>query len=134
VNKKIIFFGLVVLVLVLAGAGLAYFRKSSIMPEPPIVPEPGVTGEPTAVADENCGIENCHGLEISCGPNVAEICTMEYEIGDKCRQFARCGFVDGKCQVLSSVEFEACKACVEKCISDFGDSEAVLECEANCGE
>ncbi|VVB75045.1 Uncharacterised protein [Candidatus Tiddalikarchaeum anstoanum] len=27
---------------------------------------------------QKCGIENCHGLDITCGPNIPEVCTTLY--------------------------------------------------------
>jgi len=86
---------------------------------------PGLSGE--------CGIENCHGLAITCGPNVAEACTFQYEIGDKCRSYASCQVVDGKCQLVKKPEFEVCKSCVEKCQKKYPDDVVkISECEAEC--
>lgn len=81
----------------------------------------------------NCGIENCHGLEIVCSEKEPPMCTMEYVLGDKCRQYAKCAVIDGKCQVLPSDDFDACKTCVEKCKMEFpGDTTQVILCEADC--
>jgi hypothetical protein len=44
----------------------------------------------------SCGMENCHGLNISCGPKVPEFCTEIYELGDFCREFVRCEIVQGE--------------------------------------
>ena len=85
--------------------------------------------------DESCGIENCHGLDIVCGPNPAEVCTMEYRFGDKCRQFAKCGVVEGTCQLIDNPQFTTCKACVEKCEGDYkNDTDRLFTCESKCGE
>ncbi|MCS7092710.1 MAG: hypothetical protein NZM26_05195 [Patescibacteria group bacterium] len=80
----------------------------------------------------SCGIANCHGLDIECG-KPAEVCTMVYQLGDKCRQFARCAVMNGKCQHIENDEFKTCKACVEKCQIDFAESvEEAFECESRC--
>lgn len=80
-----------------------------------------------------CGLENCHGLDIECGPNIAETCTEMYQLGDKCREFARCKIIDGVCQQEQSDLFDSCKSCVEKCINDLPDDiEGSFQCEIEC--
>lgn len=82
-----------------------------------------------------CGFENCHGLDLTCGPNVPDACTEMYSLGDNCRQFASCEESNGDCQLVTSPEFTDCKACVERCISDFSnDPESQFTCEGNCTE
>lgn len=84
-----------------------------------------------------CGIENCHGLDIVCGSDVPEMCTLEYQVGDLCRQFARCETISGKCQLVKEAKFEDCKSCVEKCQENFPNSDDQIEfsqCESDCGE
>lgn len=82
-----------------------------------------------------CGIENCHGLDIVCGSNIAEMCTREYRLGDKCRQFAECGILNGVCQQIENLKFNECKSCVQKCERDFeGNSIEMFNCESRCGE
>lgn len=82
-----------------------------------------------------CGIENCHGLDIKCGPNVPDFCTMEYQIGDNCRQYARCEIINGNCQLVENNRFKKCKSCVEKCTKDFkNNTEKQFKCEENCLE
>jgi len=98
----------------------------------------GVCGDPSDggganVDDAVCGRENCHGLDIKCGPNVAEVCTMEYRLGDKCLRYVSCGIVDGVCQEIKNAAFDACKACVQKCETDFaGDPQKSFDCESRC--
>ncbi len=83
--------------------------------------------------DQICGIENCHGLDIKCGPNVPEACTMMYQIGDNCRQFATCEIIEGYCEHTYSKKFADCKTCVEKCIADNPDNNINLfTCESKC--
>lgn len=80
-----------------------------------------------------CGIENCHGLDIKCGPNIPNACTMEYQIGDRCREYAKCEIINGKCQLTQNIKFQHCKSCVEKCVKNFKDNiQKQFDCEENC--
>ena len=89
----------------------------------------------SANAEEQCGIENCHGLDIVCGPNVPEACTAMYALGDFCREFARCQVVDGKCRLVLNEKWNQCKACIEKCMDDFKkDIVGSFSCEGLCRE
>lgn len=82
-----------------------------------------------------CGIESCHGLDIVCGNNPPEVCTEMYQLGDKCRKFAKCQRVDGTCQQVENVEFDTCKSCVQKCENSFPNNpEKAFSCESECGE
>lgn len=84
-------------------------------------------------AEPRCGIENCHGFKIPCGPNVPEICSEIYMHGDFCRQYVKCEVINGVCQLVKSEKFEKCKSCVEKCSEDFKDKFLKLsECESKC--
>lgn len=84
-------------------------------------------------SEKKCGIENCHGLDITCGSNVPDACTEEYLIGDGCRRYARCEILNGRCQLVESEMFEKCKSCVEKCLKDFKDEGSkAFECESEC--
>lgn len=81
-----------------------------------------------------CGIVNCHGLDIVCGIP-AEACTMMYQLGDKCRSYAKCGQVNGTCQKIETAQYIACASCVRKCEKDFpNDPEKAFACESGCGE
>lgn len=83
----------------------------------------------------NCALETCHGLEISCGPNPAGICTAMYQIGDNCLQYARCGIQNGKCLQIENAQFTKCKSCVLKCMNDHNnDNSNRFECESKCDE
>ena len=85
--------------------------------------------------NSSCSMENCHGLDIVCGPNPAQVCTEIYQLGDKCRQFAQCGVIDDVCQLIENPQFTACKACAIKCETDFPkDPEKAFACESQCGE
>jgi len=82
----------------------------------------------------SCGVENCHGLTVKCGPHPVEACSMMYELGDKCRQHVRCETVEGKCVALESEEFHKCRTCVEQCRKKESpdDPAKVFSCEAEC--
>lgn len=83
----------------------------------------------------HCGIENCHGLDISCGRDVPKECTAIYKFGDRCRQYAKCGIINGECMFLESEEFKECKLCIQKCQETFkNDMPAGFGCESQCGQ
>jgi len=82
--------------------------------------------------EQTCGIQNCHGLEISCGQNLPEFCTEIYQLGDFCRDFIECGIVNENCQLIENPKFNECKSCVEKC-NEFTGIEA-FACEDDCRE
>ena len=83
--------------------------------------------------DQVCVRENCHGLDIKCGLNVAEMCTMEHQLGDKCLRYVNCGVINGECRQIPSAAFETCKECAQKCQSDFAnDPMKMFDCESNC--
>ncbi len=84
---------------------------------------------------KKCGIENCHGLNISCGSNVPDACTSIYEEGDNCRQFVSCQIIEGQCKVIKTLKFDNCKSCVEKCKQDYPNNpDKFFECESSCDE
>lgn len=91
------------------------------------------TDSPNRDVPAQCGIESCHGMDITCGPNVPEMCTMEYVAGDNCRSFAKCETVDGLCAQAYSPKFEECKSCGNQCEKEFqNDSIKFFECESLC--
>ena len=101
------------------------FTACTATPATPPQPMPPVTAA--------CGIENCHGMDITCGPNPAEMCDMMYALGDKCRQYAQCSVVNGACTQVSNPAFDTCKSCVERCQQQFTDDQMGLwECEGKC--
>ena len=80
-----------------------------------------------------CSLENCHGLDIRCGPNPPDICTEMYGTGDNCLQYAKCGVIQGKCQQIENTRFTQCRLCVEGCIqSSMNDDMKLFECESTC--
>lgn len=125
-NEKLFYGILVICVLVIGGISLFVYLDKTTFILPPKEKEPGVE-------EGKCGIENCHGLDITCGPNIPEVCTMEYAFGDGCRQYASCQIINGECQLIKSEKFEECKSCVEKCLQDFKeDIIKASECEGEC--
>jgi hypothetical protein len=88
-----------------------------------------------SIISEECGIEQCHGLDITCGPNVPDLCTMMYVAGDSCRQFVNCQNIDGQCTLEKSSRFDMCKNCVEECELNFSDDPVnFFDCESRCAE
>ena len=80
-----------------------------------------------------CSLETCHGLDIKCGSNPADICTAMYQLGDKCIQYAKCGIQNNKCQEIENPQFSQCKFCVLKCIdNNKNDNTKQFDCENKC--
>ncbi|MEN7982591.1 MAG: hypothetical protein ABFQ65_04035 [Nanoarchaeota archaeon] len=90
------------------------------------------TPNPPLETDKKCGIENCHGIDITCGSEIPEFCTEIYMIGDFCREFAQCEIIGGTCQLTENSKFNECKSCVEKCNELIGPE--AFACENNCRE
>lgn len=128
IHKKLIY-RIAVLFLILIGLSILVWNNYQIQiqerPEKPIQLPPQISGK--------CGMENCHGLDITCGPNVPDVCTEIYMAGDNCRQYVSCQIVDGGCQLIKTQRFNDCKSCVEKCSVDFEDDQIkFFECESKC--
>ncbi len=124
--------GILVLIAVLFAAGC-----TSVFPgsgkSTPLPTEPPTTGPAQTPGQTPCGITSCHGLDIACGPNPPQTCTMEYRLGDRCRQYARCDTSGGSCMLVIDAQFTACKACSERCQIQAGpNSMAALSCEEKC--
>lgn len=106
------------------------------------VPKIGTTNNPPAVdsgddsvqgtptPSDNCQITSCHGLDITCGMQGPQMCTMEYRLGDFCREFASCQTVQGECQFVETEQFKSCKSCVESCTQE--DPLDAFACEDLC--
>jgi len=91
------------------------------------------TSTTTINKNQFCELENCHGLDIKCGPNPPSMCTMEYAMGDRCLQYAKCDIQNGKCQQILNPQFLECKACIQICINtDGNDGVNKFECESKC--
>lgn len=84
-------------------------------------------------APHRCGVQNCHGLDVSCGSNIVGLCTMEYQLGDRCRRFAQCQVKSGNCQTTYSSDYQSCKSCVQKCNKQNPkDPAQAFQCESTC--
>lgn len=83
--------------------------------------------------EPKCGIENCHGLDITCGSSVPDACTEIYMFGDRCRQYVICVMIEEECRLLENERFDTCRLCIEKCKVDFVDDiSKAFECESRC--
>jgi len=96
-------------------------------------------GTPVTITPGNpdrpdCGLTPCHGLELTCGPDIPEVCTAVYQLGDKCRQFAHCDVdSNGTCQIVTTPEFDTCTSCVQNCLNEFRtDPPKSFACEETC--
>jgi hypothetical protein len=105
--------------------------KTTPTPLPPTVPTAVSSGTP---APSTCGFTTCHGSDLACGPNAPQICTEEYRIGDKCREYASCDTSGGSCTlVTNNPQYTTCKTCAEHCAIQAGaDSLAAVSCEEKC--
>jgi hypothetical protein len=125
-NKKL-FYGITVLFLV--GISLFIWNNYQVQvqerPVKPIKLPPAISGV--------CGIEQCHGLDITCGPNIPDGCTMEMRIDDFCREYVRCEKVDRECRLIKDPKFEECKICIERCNREE-DPEKAFQCASKCVE
>ena len=120
------------LVTALLAAGCTLTSGGKVTPTP--VPIPVTTTVPADTpAPSGCGFTTCHGLNLYCGMDAPQMCTMEYRIGDRCRQYARCDAGGGGCRLVIEPKFTACKACVEQCqIAAGADNLAAFSCEEKC--
>ncbi|MBI2445672.1 hypothetical protein HYV43_04755 [Candidatus Micrarchaeota archaeon] len=82
---------------------------------------------PTVNASLQCGAEQCHGLDITCGSDVPQACTLEFRIpDDACLQYVRCQVIDGACQ-HANPQFTQCKQCVEQCKAENQDGQECID-------
>jgi hypothetical protein len=120
--------GLALLVILVIVAGCTAPSTGNL----PATPLPA-TPAPTVPAGSSCGLTTCHGLDLACGPDAPQVCTMEYRLGDKCRQYARCDNSGGACRLVTDPQFVSCKSYVEQCAAKAGSNgQAAFECEATC--
>jgi hypothetical protein len=100
---------------------------------------PDITTAPVIMTPGNhdrgeCGFTPCHGLDLTCGPEIPEICTEVYQLGDKCRQFANCTIDSERtCRIVKTPEFDTCKSCVLLCLNESrNDPSKSFACEEKC--
>jgi len=61
------------------------------------------------------------------------MCTAMYAVGDRCRQFARCAIIDGRCQLVKDEQLEACQSCLQLCLArSGGDPLRAASCDTTC--
>ncbi|MFA4875918.1 MAG: hypothetical protein WC586_00765 [Methanoregula sp.] len=119
---------IVLIMISLAAAGCTTQSPGST----PVTPAP-TTLPVVTPGGSTCGFTTCHGLDPACGTNAPQACTMMYQLGDKCRQYARCDSSGGACTLVTDPKFSSCKACVEQCAIQAGSNgQAAFECEATC--
>ncbi len=119
--------------LILGILGSAYYFSQTKQTFPSPSATPYQTATPSPKLDENCQPTSCHGLDISCGPDGPKVCTTSYSLGDRCRQFAKCGKVKGECQLIKDEKFDICKTCVENCVKKYPkDGIKQFDCESKC--
>ena len=121
---------ILVLVVILLGSGCTTHVPDGT-PTPTTIPATITTGNH---GRPDCGLTPCHGLDIACGPDIPEVCTAVYQLGDKCRQFAHCEIdSDGTCRMVTTQEFETCKSCVLACLNESRhDPSKSFACEEKC--
>jgi hypothetical protein len=116
--------------LLMAGCTVTSGGKTTPAPVPPTIP---TTLPAQTPGQTTCGLTTCHGLDLACGTDAPQVCTMEYRIGDRCRQHASCDTSGGGCSLVLSPKFSACRACVEKCqIAAGPDTISASACEEKC--
>lgn len=82
----------------------------------------------------NCQIEQCNGLDLTCGPDQGLMCPMIYKAGDVCRKYVDCIQVGNKCEMRTPSKFEECKSCIQTCYEGETDGISLMdECETKCG-
>jgi hypothetical protein len=127
---SLICFILLVAALVAAGCIQTPGGKATPTPVPTALPATIPVETPDL---STCGFTTCHGLDLACGTDAPQICTMEYRIGDGCRQHASCDTSSGSCTLVTGPKFIACKSCVEKCqIAAGPDGLTAFSCAEKC--
>ena len=120
---------LIVSLLICAGC------TSNSQPAAVVTAEPTATVAPTELptAVAVCGIENCHGLTVTCGSNVATLCSSEMDPGDRCRQYASCQVESGSCTLVKESKFDKCVSCVKMCESSYYNNPNMMDdCSNKC--
>jgi hypothetical protein len=123
----------ILLVTGLIAAGCTQNSGGKVTPAP-VPTAPPTTSIPVETPGlSTCGFTTCHGLDLACGTDAPQMCTMEYRIGDGCRQYASCDTRGGSCTLVTGPKFTACRSCVEKCqIAAGPDALAAFSCAEKC--
>lgn len=98
-----------------------------------------ITTVPVFITPQNpgsadCVLTPCHGVDLTCGPAISEVCTEVYQLGDKCRRFVNCTIDDNKtCRMETIPGFDACKSCILVCLNESrGNPSLAFACEEKC--
>ena len=122
---------LVLLCLALLAAGCTSGNKPVPTATPTAVPETTII--PVTTEQISCGFSNCHGIDLACVQNPPEICTTQYKLGDRCRQYLHCESSGGTCSLVKDAGFSTCKSCVEACQLRGGNDDLWTQsCEEKC--
>jgi len=126
--------GIAALVAMLLAVGCTSVFPGSAPPTPTPLPSTVPTIVPADTPVSYCGFTTCHGSDLACSMDAPQICTEEYRVGDKCRQYARCDTSSGGCTlVVTSEKYATCKACADRCQIQAGaNSQAAVTCEEKC--
>lgn len=129
----LLFFSLLIVAICLSGC------TASQPPVAAVTTTPTATPEPTAVQTiAACGIENCHGIPIQCGANVATACSSanvasDLSASDQCRKYASCQVVSGTCQAVTDTKYDKCVSCIRNCQNSFPNNpNQEIDCSQNC--
>jgi cytochrome b involved in lipid metabolism len=122
INRGFLVLGFIV-ILALVGALFLVPKNSNVDDRNPLNPNTGT----------KCGIQECHGLNLTCGSNVPDACTAEFVSGDVCREGFSCQIINGNCQTKTTTEYVSCKSCVEKCETTYkSEPDRVMDCASDC--
>lgn len=137
-EKSLLLLAISVLFVFTVGVVTFFAMNSSLFytpntPNAPYYPEPRFGGK-----QDSCQLLSCHGADVQCGVQEGPLqCDMMYQIGDGCRQHARCQMVEGDCTLIKEDFFDTCVSCVEKCEEIFAGSDdpsEIFSCESSCLE
>jgi len=96
----------------------------------------GCDGDKKIITEnKTCGVQGCHGLDITCGKDIPEMCDLMYQVGDNCRQLATCEIDKNGCGFVETPEFKSCKSCVQSCLTKYknnSDPTKLDVCEQSC--
>ncbi len=132
-EKGLLLFVISILFILTAGA-VVFFTMNSYTFEP----SPYTLETPYYPESDSCQMLSCHGTDVQCGIQKGHLqCDMMYQIGDSCRQYARCQTIEGECTLIKEDFFDTCVSCVEKCqetSANSDDPSEVFLCENSCLE
>jgi len=129
-----------IFLLILAAAAILSAGCTSTSPVTTVA-----TAEPTAIVTPTevptasaCGIENCHGIPLQCGANVAASCSSnnvaeDLYASDQCRKYASCQIVGSTCQAVTDSKYDKCVSCIKNCENSFPNNQnQLIDCSQSC--